>query len=65
MSAVLRVKTGNGIQKIPCKAVVTLGRDKNSDIVLKDLMASRNHAMIQVDLTVVMLTSNVFLPPNF
>lgn len=47
MSAVLRVKTGNGIQKIPCKAVVTLGRDKNSDIVLKDLMASRNHAMIR------------------
>lgn len=47
MSAVLRVKTGNGVRKIPCKAVLTLGRDKNSDIVLKDLMASRNHAMIR------------------
>lgn len=47
MSAVLRVKTGNGVRKIPCKAVLTLGRDKNSDIVLKDIMASRNHAMIR------------------
>lgn len=47
MSAVLRVKTGEGWRKIPCKAVLTLGRDKNSDIVLKDLMASRNHAMIR------------------
>jgi len=47
MSAVLRVKTGNGTRKIPCKSVLTLGRDKNSDIVLKDIMASRNHAMIR------------------
>jgi adenylate cyclase len=47
MSAVLRIKTGTGVRKIPCKAVLTLGRDKNSDIVLKDLMASRNHAMIR------------------
>lgn len=34
-------------QKIPCKAVLTLGRDKNSDIVIIDLLASRNHAMIR------------------
>jgi len=34
-------------KKIPCKAVLTLGRDKNSDIVIIDLLASRNHAMIR------------------
>jgi len=34
-------------QKIACKAVLTLGRDKNSDIVIIDLLASRNHAMIR------------------
>jgi len=32
---------------IPCKTVLTVGRDKNSDIVLVDLMVSRNHAMIR------------------
>lgn len=34
-------------KKVPCKAVLTLGRDKNSDIVIIDLLASRNHAMIR------------------
>ena len=32
---------------IPCKTVLTVGRDKSSDIVLADLMVSRNHAMIR------------------
>lgn len=32
---------------VPCKSVLTLGRDKNSDIVLADLMVSRNHAVIR------------------
>ncbi|MEJ2389813.1 MAG: adenylate/guanylate cyclase domain-containing protein [Gammaproteobacteria bacterium] len=32
---------------VPCKTVLTLGRDKSSDIVLADLMVSRNHAMIR------------------
>jgi len=32
---------------IPCKTVLTVGRDKSSDIVLCDLMVSRNHAMIR------------------
>ena len=32
---------------VACKAVLTLGRDKNSDIVIIDLLASRNHAMIR------------------
>jgi adenylate cyclase len=32
---------------VPCKSVLTIGRDKNSDIVLGDLMVSRNHSMIR------------------
>lgn len=32
---------------VPCKTVLTVGRDKSSDIVLADLMVSRNHAMIR------------------
>jgi len=32
---------------VPCKTVLTMGRDKSSDIVLADLMVSRNHAMIR------------------
>ena len=32
---------------IPCKTVLTVGRDKSSDIMLADLMVSRNHAMIR------------------
>ena len=47
MSAVIRVHTKGVNKKVPCKAVLTLGRDKNSDIVIIDLLASRNHAMIR------------------
>lgn len=47
MTAVLCYKAGNTQKKVPCKTALTLGRDKNSDIILKDLMASRNHAMIR------------------
>jgi len=32
---------------IPCKTVLTVGRDKSSDILLVSLMVSRNHAMIR------------------
>ena len=32
---------------IPCKTVLTVGRDKSCDIILCDLMVSRNHAMIR------------------
>jgi len=32
---------------IPCKSVLTIGRDKSCDIVLGDLMVSRNHSMIR------------------
>ncbi len=47
MSAVICIRNKGVTRKIPCKAVLTLGRDKNSDIVIIDLLASRNHAMIR------------------
>lgn len=47
MSAIIRVNSKGVSKEIPCKAVLTLGRDKNSDIVIIDLLASRNHAMIR------------------
>ncbi|GMR15958.1 MAG: adenylate/guanylate cyclase domain-containing protein [Gammaproteobacteria bacterium] len=48
MSAQLKYKNGKIDQTIECSSVLTIGRDKNSDIVLKDLMVSRNHAMIRL-----------------
>lgn len=47
MSAIICFRSDGEEKKIPCKAVLTLGRDKNSDIVIVDLLASRNHAMIR------------------
>ena len=47
MTAFIRYKHRGEIQEIPCKTVLTIGRDRNSDIVLPDLHASRNHAMIR------------------
>ena len=47
MSAMICYINKGVSKKIPCKAVLTLGRDKNSDIVIIDLLASRNHAMIR------------------
>ena len=47
MSAVISYKVDGMLRKVPCKSVLTLGRDMNSDIVLPDLHASRNHAMIR------------------
>jgi adenylate cyclase len=47
MSAMICYRNKGVEKKIPCKAVLTLGRDKNSDIVIIDLLASRNHAMIR------------------
>ena len=47
MSAIICYRNKGVDKKIPCKAVLTLGRDKNSDIVIIDLLASRNHAMIR------------------
>lgn len=47
MTAVITYKLDGVVRKVPCKSVLTLGRDMNSDIVLPDLHASRNHAMIR------------------
>jgi adenylate cyclase len=34
--------------EISCRAVMTLGRDKNSDITINDPQASRNHAVLRL-----------------
>lgn len=47
MSAYVCYRNKGVNKKVPCKAVLTLGRDKNSDIVIVDLLASRNHAMVR------------------
>lgn len=47
MSALVNYTIKDFTKTIPCKTVLTVGRDKSSDIVLTDLMVSRNHAMIR------------------
>ncbi|MEJ2362302.1 MAG: adenylate/guanylate cyclase domain-containing protein [Gammaproteobacteria bacterium] len=47
MPATLSYTMDDFSRTVPCKTVLTLGRDKSSDIVLADLMVSRNHAMIR------------------
>lgn len=47
MSAYLKYKNGEAVDQVLCKPVLTIGRDKNSDIVLTDLRVSRNHALIR------------------
>ncbi|HID50260.1 MAG TPA: adenylate/guanylate cyclase domain-containing protein [Chromatiales bacterium] len=47
MAAYIRFKHQGEVKEVPCKSVLTMGRDRNSDIVLPDLHASRNHAMIR------------------
>ncbi len=47
MSASLSYVVEDFNKTIPCKSVLTVGRDKSSDIVLADLLVSRNHAMIR------------------
>lgn len=47
MTAFIRYIHQGQTHEIPCKTVLTLGRDRNSDIVVPDLHASRNHAMIR------------------
>lgn len=47
MSASLSYTIEDFDKTVPCKSVLTVGRDKNSDIVLADLMVSRNHAVIR------------------
>ena len=47
MTAYIRYKRNGEIKEVPCNAVLSIGRDRNSDIMLPDLHASRNHAMIR------------------
>lgn len=47
MTAYIRYKRNGEIKEVPCNSVLSIGRDRNSDIVLPDLHASRNHAMIR------------------
>ena len=47
MAATVSYKSGSKSRKISCKAVLTIGRDKHSDIVIPELTVSRNHAMIR------------------
>lgn len=47
MSASLSYTIDDFSCTVPCKSVLTVGRDKNSDIILDDLKVSRNHAMIR------------------
>ena len=47
MSATLSFTVEDFTRTVPCKTVLTVGRDKSSDVVLADLMVSRNHAMIR------------------
>jgi len=47
MPATLSYTIEDFSRTVPCKTVLTVGRDKSSDIVLADLMVSRNHAMIR------------------
>jgi len=47
MTAYLSYVKGDAQERIPCNSVVTIGRDKNNNVVLSDLLVSRNHAMVR------------------
>ena len=47
MTAVIRLDSGDKQQEFPCKAIVTIGRDKNNDIIIQDKLVSRNHAIVR------------------
>jgi adenylate cyclase len=47
MAAVLRVMIEGEERDFPCGELVTIGRDKKSDISLFDLKVSRNHAIVR------------------
>lgn len=48
MSAELTYKLDNNEIIVPCKGVMIIGRDKTSDVILRDTLVSRNHAMIRL-----------------
>ena len=47
MTAVIRLDSGDEQQEFPCKAIVSIGRDKNNDIIIQDKLVSRNHAIVR------------------
>lgn len=47
MTAVIRLDANGKQQEFPCKTIVTIGRDKNNNIIIKDKLVSRNHAMVR------------------
>ncbi len=47
MAATVSYKINSKQHKIVCKSVLTVGRDKHSDIIIPELIVSRNHAMIR------------------
>ncbi len=47
MSAYLTYMRDNTQERELCSSTLTIGRDKNNNIVLTDLLVSRNHAMVR------------------
>jgi Adenylate cyclase, family 3 (some proteins contain HAMP domain) len=47
MSAYLTYMQDQQPERVPCGSALTIGRDKNNNIVLTDLLVSRNHAMVR------------------
>lgn len=47
MSAYLTFTWDQRPERVPCSSALTIGRDKNNNIVLTDLLVSRNHAMVR------------------
>jgi adenylate cyclase len=47
MSAYLTFTWDQRSERVPCGSALTIGRDKNNNIVLTDLLVSRNHAMVR------------------
>jgi len=47
MSAYLTFMWDQRPERVPCSSALTIGRDKNNNIVLTDLLVSRNHAMVR------------------
>lgn len=47
MSAYLKYKIGDVEKNVQCNSILTIGRDKGSDITLGDLKVSRHHAMVR------------------
>jgi len=48
MAATLTFQINGTPQELKCKSIITIGRDRNSDVVLNDLSVSRNHAMVRL-----------------